>query len=467
VSARALRLLDVVAVIALCGLSAVVLSLGSGIEVWRSDSLYYVDARDYEPKMTREGRWLIYLLFDTLRALPASPVWLLGHLLGAGFAYRVARLYRQDWRTAFLFAALAAQLPSVWGQSLWPAATFPAIALVFIASFLHSRLPMALFYALFGVLFFGLNQQYYFLLPVLHLPWVLSSPEGSLRATLRLLVTWMAGFVGGYLVSLSVVFAASGEVGFPIDAWREPNPVTDFGSLLDNLASRGGFLAEHLGVLGDLALAGLALAAAAALNLLGRPASQVLARLVVFGAVGLAIYAVTIPVGMRIEFRTVTTLYFAILAFGFLGSGSRIHRAFYPIGAVLVFVPLWAVNVNNVLWFRGVADAYRTELIRVSPEPPATYNGLLIVGGNARSLQTRIEESIGRRARYIVPRLSSEGQFETRWRPFALAAGFRFVRHCRGPSCPPRPDSCLVESDAYCIEGVTEKKHLLLRFVTP
>jgi len=467
VSGRVVKFLDIAAIVTVCGLSGVVFYQGMGIEVWRSDSLYYVDARDYAPKMTREGRWLIYLLFDALKTLPAQLLWLLGHVAGAGFAYRVARLYGLDSALAFLFAALAAQIPCVWGQSFWPAATFPALALLFIASLLHARLPMTLFYGLFGVLFFGLNQQYYFLLPVLHLPWVLESQEESLRAALRLLLKWVLGFCGGYLVSLGVVYLASGEVGFPVDAWREPHYVNDFRSLLENVASGGGLLAAHLSVLAELAPAGLTLLVVAALSVLGRSRSEVLARLVIFAAVGLAIYAATIPVGVRVDFRSLTPLYFAVLGFCFLGSPSRAHRIFYPVAILLVFVPFWDVNLNNVLWFRGVNDAYRAELIRVTPEPPATYNGLIIVGGNASSLQTRIEDSIGRRPRYIVPRLSSEGRYETRWRPAALAAGFRFVRHCAGISCPPRPDSCLTESDAYCIEGVTERNHVLLRFVTP
>jgi hypothetical protein len=467
VSARTLEFLDVAAIVIVCGLSGVAFYQGLGIEVWRSDSLYYVDARDYAHKVTREGRWLIYLLFDALKALPGQLLWLLGHVAGAGFAYRVARVHGLDSAMAFLFAALAAQIPSIWGQSFWPAATFPALVLTLLASLLCSRLPMAIFYGLFGVLFFGVNQQYYFLLPVLHLPWVLASLEGSLRATLRLLLYWVLGFFGGCLVSLSVVFLASGEVGFPIDAWRQPHYVNDFRSLLDNVASRGGLLAEHLGVLLDLAPAGLALLVAAALSVLGRSGSNVLARLVILSAVGLAIYAVTIPIGVRVDFRSVTPLFLAILAFCFLDSPSRAHRVFYPVGVLLVFVPFWGVNLDNVLWFRGVNDAYRAELIRVTPQPPASYNGLVIVGGDARSLQARIEDSIGRRPRYIVPHLSTEGRYETRWRPAALAAGFRFVRHCAGISCPPRPDSCLAESDAYCIEGVTEQRHVLLRFVTP
>jgi hypothetical protein len=441
--------------------------LGAGIEAWRHDSLYNLHARDYEAKVTREVRWHHYLLFETMQEMPGRLLWLMDHLLAAGFAYRLARIYGQDPRAAVLFAALVAQIPSAFDQSLWPAGTFPSVLLLFAASFLHTRLPLALFYGVFGVLFLGVIPQAYFLLPLLHVPWVLASPEGRLRATLRLLLLWMFGFVVGYLISLIVVFVASGELGLQIDAWREPHRVTDVRSLLENLGSRGSLLAEHLGVLGELTLGGLTVLAAAALSIVGRSRSEVLVRLVVGAAVALAVYAVTIPVGVRIDFRTVTSLFFAILAFCFLGSASRIHRSFYPVAVLLVLVPFWATNFHNVLWYRGVTDTYRDELIRVSPKPPSSYTGLIIVGGNARALQTRIEDSIGRRARYIVPRLSSEGRFETQWRPSALAAGFRYVRYCAGISCPPRPDECLIESDGYCIEGVTAQNQLLLRFVTP
>lgn len=460
---RARELLDVIAVATVCALSLIVLVVGTGIDVWRHDSLYYLP---FGPKSTSSGRWLIYLLSGPLTALPGGLLWLLGNLLFSGFAYQVAKIYRQDTRTALLFALLVAQIPCVYGLSLWPVGNLPMPLLLVVAALTSTRMPMVAFYALFGVLFFGVSQQYYFLLPVLHVPGVLASPKGPLRATARLLVLWVSGFVAGYLCALVYVYLASGQLGLPVAEWRDPHPVTDLSSLLENVALSGRWLAEHLGILGQLSMGGLPIIVMAAAGAFGRARQEILVRLVVFGAIGLTIYVLTIPVGVTIHFRTATPLFFAFLALAFLGSPGGLHRRLYPICVLLVFVPFWLTNFENLQWYRAVTDEYRRELVSLSPKPPASYAGLVLVHGTARSLQTRIEESTGRRARYIVPFLSEEKGIETRWRPSGLAAGFRTVRICTSAACRELPDSCLLENDAYCIHGQTPDGRLFMSFVT-
>ena len=46
------------------------------IDIWRHDSLYY--APNYNWQLQSEGRWLVYILFRTLKLLPGFVAWIIG-----------------------------------------------------------------------------------------------------------------------------------------------------------------------------------------------------------------------------------------------------------------------------------------------------------------------------------------------------------------------------------------------------
>ncbi|MAE95212.1 MAG: hypothetical protein CL910_11180 [Deltaproteobacteria bacterium] len=456
--------LEVAALVVALALSLVVAALGTSLDVWRHDSLYY---HPFGAKAWISGRWLTYLLSFPLLFLPGGPLWLAGFLLFGGFAFLVARGFGQDSRGSLLFALLAAQIPCLYGLSLWPVGNLPMPLLLFAAGLAARRLSMWPFYLLFGVLFLGVTQQYYFLLPALHLPEVLASRRGPLRATVRLLAAWVTGFLVGYLVVLVYVYLASGHVGMQVPTWRDPHYVTDLASLLANIATSGSWLLQHLGAAGQLTLGGLTLLAMVVTGAWGTRRSDIAVRVVVFGAMGLALYAVMVPIGVTIHFRSATPVFFALLCFAFLGwSGGR-HRGLYPIGVLLVLVPFGFTNLENLLWYRTVTGEYQSRLREVMPKPPEAYEGVVLLQGNARALQARIERESGRRARFIVSELSDDRGIEKRWKPSGLAMGFQRVRYCLNEHCRSIPRTCLAGNADYCVHGETPDRYLLISFVMP
>ena len=459
VRAPTTRRLDVAALAVLGTAAATLLALGSGIDAWRHDSLYYIG--DFGPKAFRNGRWLAALVWRPSILLPPVVTWWLGYLAFAAFAFRVARVNGLDERAALIFALLAMQIPCALGQSFWPAGTLPGPLLLVLAAALHGRIPAIAFYAGFGVLFFGVSQHYYFLLPLLDLPRIHRDASSPLLGIVSLLALWTAGFGVGAGFAYLLVFEVLSYEREPIPAWREPHPATDLTSLLENLGSRARLVAEHLAVVARLSLGAVPLAGLALAWAWPQRGDRIAARALCCASVGIAIHVATIPIGTKIDFRTLLPLFFAALAFAFFGPTSAWQRRALPIAAVLVAIPFAITNLENLRWYRGVTELYRESLVAASPRPPEQYPGVVLAGGTAHALQRQAEARLGHTARYIVPKLSEERGFDLRWRPAAIAAGFRQVRFCRPPGCPTlHPERC--EAGPVCVHGTTPEGDLVV-----
>lgn len=293
------------------------------VRIWFEDSyVYHEEAQSYD--LTALGRWLNYLLFPVLKTLNGQAALFLNLSCLFAFAFIAARRYVGDSAYALAFAALCIQAPNLTHQLTWPLATLPATAILAVAAFTVRALPIYAFYALFGVLLVGTFQYFYYLLPLLHLPLLASSGlrAGFRSLTTRIVPAWVLGFLVGNLWMLAVVYAATllglgtGQIGLPLEEWRDPRPVHGLDDLMGNVAKAVAgmqialdrlllsirWLPELARVLlpYGVAIAWIALAVS------GR--CRHLPAKLLFAGVAVAEFAATIPLGITLSFRAVTPL---------------------------------------------------------------------------------------------------------------------------------------------------------------
>lgn len=94
------------------------------IELWRHDSMYYVTS--YDNKLSEEGRWINYLLFDYLRQVPGQLAVWLSYLGIAWFAYAMTFRYTNEVLFSLVFSLLICQIPILPAQLQWPETLLPA-----------------------------------------------------------------------------------------------------------------------------------------------------------------------------------------------------------------------------------------------------------------------------------------------------------------------------------------------------
>ncbi len=207
------------------------------IHVFGHDEVHYNTY--YKLKLLQDARWLNYLLRDLLAGVDASAwflVYIVSHLL---LMYRLARIAGVSVAVSFLVAAVVTVSPPVVEQGLWPATAFPAIAILIVAgTFVQKGLAPWLTYLVLGVLLFGTMQNYYFLAPLLFLRQLFPencSGKVVWRTVARHIGWWVLGaLVGTLAMSFALLFLA-GNFGPEIGEWRQPHPVKDLATLLQNL----------------------------------------------------------------------------------------------------------------------------------------------------------------------------------------------------------------------------------------
>ena len=466
----------VIAVMAL--LLALLLYNGLHVFVWRHDSFYYLLQGDYLGKFTQEGRWLNLALFPVLKAIPGNIAWLVGLACFGYFTFVCALGVSHDRIYSSLVALLCMQSVPLYLMGTWPEATLAAYALLALAALVYTRMPILLFYVVFGILFMGTVSQFYYLLPLLHLSRFAEEKRFRWQPLIGLLIFWAAGFVAGFAVIFLLEYIITGHAGLEIGAWRHPHYINSAADLAANIQSRAAFLWDHWKGVYQGPLVAACLMLAVAVRVQRRSLPFMFSALLLSTAIVLAHYAITIPIGISIEWRTAIATFVGVLAFVFVSQRvDAARRAVLALCALGVFLQYWVINTGNVSWFRTVTSTYYDELVRASPLPPAHYKGLIVEGLGARELEESIIDAHELLPRYGEP-LSvltyDEMGGDWRWGAAAWEAGFRQVFFCpREPAgfCAQllkgfKGDTCELQKGVYCVLGVTEEDYLVIRFNT-
>ena len=139
-----------------------------GVDVWRQDSMYYVES--YKDKLISEGRWINKLFFPFLRIIPAQICILLSYLCLGYFVYAVCNNISGNRKYALAVSLLCLNIPVLSVQLEWPETILFAFLFLPLTVSEAKKIPDYLYFPIFSILFFGTFSAFYFLLPLLFLP---------------------------------------------------------------------------------------------------------------------------------------------------------------------------------------------------------------------------------------------------------------------------------------------------------
>ena len=167
------------------------------IHIYRGDSFYYIPKYVAAYKLGAEGRWINHIFYPITTLISGKLLSLF--MLLSFFYFIFINFYR--WSKNFYYASLVSlllfQIPPLYSQIMWPAVSVSAFLVLLLSIFFVQRLSIHLFYILFGILFFATMNNFYYLLPLLHLS--LLTPKNS-KENFRLfffeiMPAWAIGFI--------------------------------------------------------------------------------------------------------------------------------------------------------------------------------------------------------------------------------------------------------------------------------
>jgi|GEM_PF-3465278 len=402
------------------------------IHIYRHDALYYVTQNAYMGKVVSEGRWLNYLLFPIVTVVPGFVWSLFGLASFCCFVFSAFYLWSRNAYYALVAALLFLQIPMLYALLLWPATTAPTMMVLLLAVLLVRYLNVYVYFALFGILFFGSFSNFYYLLPLLYLGYEYSKSGtvGTRFVFLRLLPAWSIGFVGGYLFADGIVYLLSGHF-IELAAWRRPHYIHGWNDLKDNLTRSIRFFRLHMEDILLPAWVGFLYATVLAVSFFRRNARLLALTLLVLILMVLVHYVVVVPAGILISRRTVLATWAGMFAIVFFVPSVRRRKA-VVLAAAAAFLTFhfFRINHGNLKWYATLTNVYYETLLKESPLPPPMYQrGIVLMASDLEIARRnrRIEKGFGvRRDRYM------EGMDRAvRWMPVAREAGYKRVAVCR------------------------------------
>jgi hypothetical protein len=329
------------------------------VSVWRHDELYYQP--DYFHKVEAEGRWLNYLLSEYLAELPA--------LLCIGVVY-LSIFYsvaKSAWNTnrdlliALAIALTALQFPFLSTLLFWPATTLPGFLVLFIACCLSDKIPKIVFFPIFAILFFATLNNLYFLLPLLFLR------KLDARETFKLLTIWVSSFLLGFLVTQIITYNLTGHL-IEVAGWRNPNPITSWEDLLQNLRRALDAWARINSTIWHM-LGFFLCAMWAVMLLIGRrPQINDLCLTIVIILAAVAIFASGIPLGLGVQGRTSLTYTTGLIFLACVREdASDLTRTLILILCLSAGSTMAISNFQTIQWYAGVTNEIKEEMRRAIP----------------------------------------------------------------------------------------------------
>ncbi len=402
------------------------------IEIWRHDSLYYLQS--FSSKLQTEGRWINYLCFDQLKTLNPYLSALLHVFFLAIFVTIAAFNSCRSILYALMIMLVCVVSTPVYSQLLWPVNSLPAFILLAVAAISQKYLPIHLFFPIFGILLFASMGHLYFLLPLLYIRRYAHSKipvrEKTWILVKRLVLPWVLGYCAGYIIATAVIYLETGQLGIQLADWRQPNPVIGIESFLLNFATAYAYLTQHLEEYFSM-FGWKSILFVLVLFIGSYLKRKQIFHLLIPLLVMLALYASTIPYGIALSFRSSITLWIGLVFILFvIPDINRLEMPLFAIAVFLVFMSLSAQSRLNLTWYRESSEFYRSELEAVMVGQPQDYKGVAFLSASARYLavEERINSLLG-----LGPTLGIEPLAEeSRWPAIAREAGFSRIRRCIG-----------------------------------
>ncbi len=199
------------------------------------DELIYLSS--YSQKLLEEGRWIIFILFDVLRTIPPVISVSLCNVFLFIFAYKVGRASNVDTWCAIIFGLLALNIPHFTMLFKWSMTILPASIILAILALGHQRYARYQFTLIAGILMFATYPGFYFLVPLL---FIRQLDQENWSSFVKFISVWILGYVLGYAFAQLFVYTVTtlfteSPMFFHIAEWRNPKPMTDLSSMLENI----------------------------------------------------------------------------------------------------------------------------------------------------------------------------------------------------------------------------------------
>lgn len=423
------NLFDILLIIFAVTLSILLLREYADIILWQHDSAYY-DYKSLFLKIKFEGRWLTPYLSLIYKPLDGRIVVFLNLVFLFVFAFTCALRVTQRKAYSFIFASLLIQIAPAHYLLLWPVVIATATMFLVLAVMLAKRMPLLPFYCLFGLFFFATASNFYYLLPLVHLPLLASENVNSKLASLwlKIIPAWAIGFIFGYVVMQIVVYWYSGSIGLEVMQWRSPNPIQNWSDIVQNTTKSFNFLIDHLTYFFANPVTIIFTCVAFFINYVWGSNRHFLVMLNMCAAMLLVHYVVAISLGIDIAIRTVFATWISLLTLVFLSPYlNRKQSVILSIAALAVATTFFIDNKRNLGWYTRISNAFHQDFMNSLPDNPARYKGVIFISDNLSTLKTnqalihKHDIKIGK-----IPWLNTD----TRWATSAVTAGFHEVLLC-------------------------------------
>lgn len=339
-----------------------------------NDEICYEQAYFY--KLVTEGRWIVYLLSPSLIHVSGALAVLMN--LACLFFFSLVVFRNLLPRHVAVLAALCALLfPPVHSLNNWALTLLPSYIVLAAAALCYRRMPMAVFFCLFGCLFNGGVSHFYFLLPLLFL----KEKEGFIK----LLVLWCGGFVCGF-VCAEVMTKLLSHSFIQLAEWREPHYIRSLSDAVAN-AQRLMHSAERLlPFLGKLIPLFMLTALVSMVVSAVRRGAGEMKKGILLVLIAASVFAQAFPAGLHVYLRTQLCVFFA--ASGLIVAGFRKYPAVLTLMLLCMVVQFDRLNAEDMRYWNFIGNKWSEEMRQI-PVSPYDVKGVIMLSSDD---EFRIEE---------------------------------------------------------------------------
>ena len=402
------------------------------IHIYRHDSLYYMPSADtyHNYKVTAEGRWLNYLLFNVLTHIRGSLLSIFILLSFGYFIFSVTYKWSQNYYYALILSLLSIQIPSFYDLITWPVASTPAFLVLLLSIFSQKRLNIFFYFMLFGILFFGTMSNYYYLLPLLYLSYLKDHDwKQNLKfISFNLIPAWAIGFILGYMTTQLIVYINFDHL-MEIANWRDPNYVHSIDDLVENISRSINYLERDIKSIfinGWLVLLFIFSLIVATIN---RRKDLVLIPVILFFLIIVIHYVIVLPVGIAISPRTIVATWVGVLAISFFVPSVKNWQIYFLVPMIVFFTSrLYLDNHHNLQWYKNVTNTHFNQLLSEAPKSAEQYKGVILYASDS---DIKKRNKLISKINSTFKKSNIEGlDAFMRWAPSAWEAGFKSVGNC-------------------------------------
>jgi hypothetical protein len=402
------------------------------IHIYRQDALYYVSSNVYyTDKVASEGRWINYIFFDLFSNINGR---LLSIFIIGAFGYFIfftAVKWTQNKYYSIILAFLCMQIPSFYALIGWPAVIAPALFVLLLSIYVYTKnINIFIFFILFGILFFGTQSNFYYLLPLLFLGYLTRHDyKQNIRFIfLKLLPAWAIGFIIGYVVAQLIVYINFNHF-IDVADWRNPQYINSLHDLSANTIQSILFLREHIKYIFVNNWFFLLLVLSVIIANVNRRKDLIFLPLIIFLLMIIIHYIIVMPIGIHISPRTVIATWVGIFAIMFFIPNIKKWQIYFLVPIIILFTYfMYKENHNNLQWYATITNTYYNAFFEELPRQPNQYKGVIfyINKADVRDMNEFIAKSDK------VMKGNNIGSLDILLAvfPYAKEAGFKIVDHC-------------------------------------